>query len=124
MTLVGIVVAKGCSKRQACRDLEVPRANFHRRTKPIYQGPPLRRKPPVNKVPDALRQRILDCMHEEEFVDSSPWEIVPRLLDKGEYLGSIRTFYRVLSENGEVVLPVSDAGPLQSLCGGLDGGGT
>jgi putative transposase len=41
-------------------------------------------------------------MHQEEFVDASPWEIVPRLLDKGEYLGSIRTFYRVLSEHGEI----------------------
>jgi len=102
MTLVGIVVAKGCSQRQACCDLEVPRANFHRRNKPVYQGPPLRRKHPANKVPDAVRQRILDCMHQEEFVDSSPWEIVPRLLDKGEYFGSIRTFYRILSEHGEI----------------------
>ena len=102
MTLIDTVVAKGCSRRQACRDLKVPRASFHRRNKPVYQGPPPRRKPPANKIPGAVRQKILDYLHEEEYVDSSPWEIVPRLLDKGEYLGSIRTFYRVLSEHSEV----------------------
>jgi putative transposase len=102
MTLVGIVVSKGCSQRQACRDLDMPRANFHRRKKLVYQGPPLRRTSPPNKVPDVVRKRILEYLHEPEFVDSSPWEIVPHLLDRGEYLGSIRTFYRVLSEHGEI----------------------
>lgn len=102
MTLVETVVAKGCSQRQACKDLEVPRASFHRRNKPVYHRSPPTRKPPANKVPDAVRQKILDRLHQEEYVDSSPWEIVPSLLDKGEYLGSIRTFYRVLSEHGEI----------------------
>lgn len=56
----------------------------------------------MNRIPDEARQAILGLLHEVEFVDLTPWEIVPRLLDQGRYLGSIRTFYRVLSENGEI----------------------
>jgi putative transposase len=41
-------------------------------------------------------------MHEDEYIDQCPREIVPKLADKGVYLGSIRTFYRVLSEHQEV----------------------
>ncbi|MCB9497557.1 MAG: hypothetical protein H6686_11785 [Fibrobacteria bacterium] len=40
-------------------------------------------------------------MHEEEFLDQCPREIVPKLADRGVYLGSIRTFYRVLARHQE-----------------------
>lgn len=46
--------------------------------------------------------KILATMHEEEYIDLCPREIVPKLADKGVYLGSIRTFYRVLSRNEEI----------------------
>jgi len=40
-------------------------------------------------------------MHSPEFVDQPPMEVFAKLLSRGIYLASIRTFYRVLAELGE-----------------------
>lgn len=93
---------QGSPKKFVCEALGVPKATFYRNLKPRFYGPPKPRRRPVNRIPEGTRQAILDLLHEVEFVDLTPWEIVPRLLDQGRYLGSIRTFYRVLSEHGEV----------------------
>ena len=47
-------------------------------------------------------QRILDALHEPRFVDKAPAEVYATLLDEKVYLGSIRTFYRVLHKHQEV----------------------
>jgi len=58
-------------------------------------------KKPHNAISDAEKQRILDVMHSKRFIDSSPYDVFYTLLDEGQYLGSIRTMYRVLFEAGE-----------------------
>lgn len=45
------------------------------------------------------RQGILDLMNSAEFASMPPCEIVPTLADRGEYLASESTFYRILREN-------------------------
>jgi putative transposase len=45
---------------------------------------------------------ILDALHSERFIDRAPAEVYYTLLDEGIYLGSVRTFYRVLADNQEV----------------------
>jgi|TARA_R100000988_G_C3995472_1_gene165440 putative transposase len=55
---------------------------------------------PPNKLTPAERQRILDVATSPEFRDLSPKQIVPKLADRQEYLGSESTFYRVLREEG------------------------
>lgn len=102
MTSAKALVAKDCAVRRVCEALSVPRGTFYRHGKASIQGPPRPRSKPPNRIPDASRARILEVLHEAEFVDLTPREVVPRLLDQGQYLGSIRTFYRVLSEHGEV----------------------
>jgi putative transposase len=47
-------------------------------------------------------QQILDVLHDEEYIEETPYEIVPKLLDKGIYLASIRTFYRILASVNEL----------------------
>ena len=51
--------------------------------------------------PRALRPKersaILVALNSDEFADKSPAQVFHSLLDRGEYLGSIRTFYRVLA---------------------------
>ncbi|HEY6564189.1 MAG TPA: IS3 family transposase, partial [Pirellulaceae bacterium] len=102
MKLAVQLAHNGSPKTLVCEALGVPKATFYRNITPKFYGPPKPRKRPVNRIPDAMRTRILEVLHEVQYVDLTPWEVVPRLLDQGEYLGSIRTFYRVLSENGEV----------------------
>lgn len=103
MTLAVTLVQKGCYKRNVSEALEISRATLYRHLKPPFYGPPrLKINPrPANRIGDMKRTQILELLHCDDFVDLTPWEIVPRLLDQGQYYGSIRTFYRILSEQGE-----------------------
>ena len=49
-----------------------------------------------NKLSEKERQKVLDAANSPEFRDLSPKQIVPKLADKGGYLASESTFYRVL----------------------------
>ena len=102
MTTALALVEKKCAASRVCEALEVSPATFYRQRKPCFQGPPLPRPKPANRLPDETRTRILEVLHEEPYVDLTPREVVPKLLDQGEYLASVRTFYRVLEEHGEV----------------------
>ena len=44
---------------------------------------------------------MLEELHSERFVDSSPAQVWATLLDEGRYLASERTFYRILGAQGE-----------------------
>jgi len=93
-TSVGVVAA--------CEALAVPRASFYR----WHKGPdsPADRSPrPSHRALTCQeRQSILDVLHSDEFADKSPAEIYAALLDRGIYLGSLRTMYRILEETQEV----------------------
>jgi putative transposase len=103
VTLALFLVEKGCRPKEVCDALGLPRATFYRHRSPRQEQtskPP--RHPPANRLSDQENAEILETMHEEEYIDLCPREIVPKLADKGVYLGSIRTFYRVLSRHEEV----------------------
>jgi putative transposase len=85
-----------------CEFLSVPRSSFYRWLKDLVVKRICFRPSPRNRIPDPERMEILGYLHDERFIDLTPREIVPALADDGVYLGSIRTFYRVLSENNEV----------------------
>ena len=59
------------------------------------------RPEPANKLSDAERQAIIDVSNSERFKSLPASQIVPTLVDEGEYLASERTFYRVLREAGQ-----------------------
>lgn len=102
MSIADGLLRKGCTRSEASLAAGIARATFYRRHRPFIFGPPRPRPRPQNRLPDTVRAQILEVLHEADFVDLTPREVVPRLLDQGRYLASIRTFYRVLSEHGEV----------------------
>jgi len=51
---------------------------------------------PANKLSDVERKAILRAAESTEFQDKSPRQIVPLLADRGEYVGSESSFYRVM----------------------------
>ena len=59
------------------------------------------REAPGNKLSVEERQAIVDVCNSDRFKSLPPSQIVPVLADEGEYLGSERTFYRVLHERGQ-----------------------
>jgi putative transposase len=84
-----------------CQALGVSRATVARR-----QRPPMVKAQPPRATPRALdgqeKERVVEALCSERFVDRSPAEVVHTLLDEGEYLCSERTMYRVLAERQAV----------------------
>lgn len=62
--------------------------------------PSATRPVPKNKLSDAERRAVIDICSVEEFASSPPSQIVPRLADRGQYLASESTFYRILKADG------------------------
>ena len=54
---------------------------------------------PANKLSTEEREKILEIVSQPEYKDLPPCEIVPALADKGQYIASESTFYRVLREH-------------------------
>jgi transposase InsO family protein len=54
-----------------------------------------------HRLSDEERQRILLTCNQPEFAALPPGQIVPALADRGVYIGSERSFYRVLHAHGQ-----------------------
>jgi transposase InsO family protein len=57
---------------------------------------------PANKLSDEEREQVLATANREEFAHLPPSQMVAQLADRGEYLASESTFYRVLREDGQL----------------------
>lgn len=60
------------------------------------------RPEPKNKLTAEELQVILDTCNQEEYASLAPSQIVPMLADKGQYLASESSFYRVLQANNQL----------------------
>lgn len=83
--------------RPACRALGASPASIYRRRRPPQPRPPKLRPTPQRALSQDERERVLELLHGERFVDVSPEEIYATLLDEGTYLCSPRTMYRILA---------------------------
>ena len=54
------------------------------------------RPEPLNKLSARERQAVIDVCNVEEFASLPPSQIVPILADRGEYIASESSFYRIL----------------------------
>jgi putative transposase len=84
----------------ACEALDLARATFYRRSRPIH-GPWRRRRHPRG-LTEEEKTKVLAVLNEPRFADLAPAEVYATLLDEGIYLCSERTMYRVLAENAQV----------------------
>ena len=84
--------------RPACRALGASAATIYRRRRPPTTRPRRPRPLPARALSETERQTVLDLLHSERFVDSSPAQVWATLLDEGRYLASQRTMYRLLAE--------------------------
>ena len=83
--------------REACVVLGVSPASIYRDLEPVSVIPAVKL---VTPSPRALvpgeRTAVLEALNSDEFADKSPAQIFHTLLDRGQYLASVRTMYRVL----------------------------
>jgi putative transposase len=59
------------------------------------------RPAPSNRLSEAERARVLAIANDAAHASLAPHQIVPRLADKGEYVASESTFYRLLRAAGQ-----------------------
>jgi putative transposase len=83
--------------RPACRALGAAPATIYRRRRPPQPRPPRPRPTPARALSGAEREAVLELLHSERFVDSSPAQVYATLLDEEQYLCSERTMYRLLA---------------------------
>jgi len=83
-----------------CEALGVSRATMHRKLKPPAPRAP--RPTPERALVAEEKQRVIEVLCSDRFVDRSPAEVFYTLLDEDEYICSERTMYRMLAERHEV----------------------
>lgn len=83
--------------RPACRALGASVATVYRRRRPPQPTPPRPRPTPARALSEPERERVLEVLHSERFVDCSPAQVWATLLDEDTYLCSQRTMYRLLA---------------------------
>lgn len=65
------------------------------RTEDIRFGP---KTEPANKLTTEEREKVLMIATSKDYMDLPPSQIVPTLADKGKYIASESTFYKILRE--------------------------
>lgn len=104
--LIDQAVCAGARKEQACETIELSIRTLQRWSKGdrvLADGRKTAQRPtPMNKLSDEERQEVLGVCNESEFASLPPSQIVPILLDRGIYIASESTFYRVLKSANQL----------------------
>jgi len=100
--LIREAVAAGSRLEPACAELEVSLRTFQRWVRdgddavPADSRTTCTRPAPANKLSEDERARVLAVANSEEFASLPPSQIVPTLADRGVFVASESSFYRVL----------------------------
>lgn len=90
----------------ACNEVEVALRTYRRWYKEgelqVDKRPLSKRPTPANKLTEEERQAIIQISNAPEYASLPPTQIVPTLLDQGDYIASESSFYRVLKAAGQL----------------------
>jgi putative transposase len=97
-------LSQAVGKKSACEALAVTRATFYRHmglSVPFQEEKP--RPVPALALTTQERETMIDLLDSERFQDKAPRQVYATLLDEGQYHCSVRTMYRLLTdEHGDV----------------------
>lgn len=104
MKMVKEAVDAGARQLRACEIVGLSVRTLQRWSKSPEQGDrrPQRVQAPLSQLKELDRERIIKTVNSEEYRSLSPCQIVPRLADKGIYIGSESTLYRVMRSVGQI----------------------
>lgn len=99
--LVGEATQAGAGRSAACAEIGLHPRTLSRWTGPEGEirpdlRPTVDRPVPANRLSAAERARIVEICASPEFASLPPSQIVPQLADRGCYIASESSFYRVL----------------------------
>jgi len=105
VALIQEASASGARKFKACEELEISVRTYQRwieKGKVSEDQRPYAKRPvPMNKLTPEERTAVIEVANNAEFKSSPPSQIVPTLADRGCYLASESTFYRILREQAQ-----------------------
>ncbi len=94
---IALAVLHGARQKQACKIINITvRTLQYWRVKGLEDRRKTVKKSPTNKLSEQERSEVLEICNCKEFMDVSPKQIVPTLADKGQFIASESTFYRIL----------------------------
>lgn len=104
VTLITQARNSGARQDKACEIIGISAKTIQRWAQPNnhQDGRVEAKHEPKNKLTTLERQRIIKVSNEPLFANLPPCQIVPKLADKGQYIGSESTFYRVLKEEHQL----------------------
>ncbi len=114
--LVDEAVTAGSRQTEACEVLGIdPRTVQRWKSQGVGDdrraGP---KTPPANKLSEAERRQVLEVVNRPEHRDLSVKQIVPRLADRGVYVASESTMYRILREEKQLQHRAASRPPTRS----------
>ncbi len=98
MTLIEEAKDAGARQSKSCEIIGISAKTLQRWSRPENEqdGRLEAKHEPVNKLTELERQRIIKVANEPEYADLPTNKIVPKLADKGIYIASESSFYRLL----------------------------
>lgn len=106
VVLIKEAMTKGASQASSCKVLGLSPRTYQRWTRndgvKTDGRPQAKRKRSANKLSGEECERILEVCNRDEFSKLPPSQIVPILADRGEYIASESSFYRVLREASQM----------------------
>lgn len=98
--LINEAVESGARLFKACEELGISKRTYNRWKDNGYvdKRTTCERPEPKNKLSKTEKENILEVINSKEFSSKAPNEIVPILADRGEYLASESTMYKILKE--------------------------
>lgn len=104
ISLVKDAVMAGARQDHACETISLSARTLQRWQIDMSRGDqrPTRVQTPINRLSELERQALLTAANTDEFGHLCPSQIVPRLADRGQYIASESTFYRVLKAQNQL----------------------
>lgn len=104
LELVSQAITAGARQDRACGAISLSERTLQRWQRDQSRGDqrPTRVQAPRNGLSELERQALLAVANSDEFGHLAPSQIVPRLADRGQYIASESTFYRVLKAQSQL----------------------
>lgn len=95
--LIGEAVIAGARKFMACETLGLEIRTIERWEINLEDGRQGPLKPPSNALSEGERAKVIAVANSATYANLAPCQIVPLLADKGEYICSESSFYRIMN---------------------------
>jgi len=102
--LINVARKAGARQAAACDVVGISAKTYQRwsQSNNVSDGRLDTKREPANKFTELERKRIIKVVNEPEYANLAPSQIVPKLADKGCYMASEASIYRILKQENQL----------------------